>query len=172
MWVRSLDQEDPMEEGMATHSCILALRIPWTEEPGGLQFIRFQRVRHNWSKLAHTIFMYIYLSSAPVPVLEHLISLEFSEWQEYLYFFFFSYWVLLHHTGLILMSWPQVGLKYGGWLPEKPSAWLERLKLSASPPDTGEGKGAGDWVHSPMTSDLINHVDAIKSWLKLMNEEF
>ena len=34
--VRSLDQEDPLEEGMATHSSILAWRIPWTEEPGGL----------------------------------------------------------------------------------------------------------------------------------------
>jgi len=37
-WVRSLGQEDPLEEGMATHSSILAWRIPWTEEPGGLQF--------------------------------------------------------------------------------------------------------------------------------------
>ena len=36
-WVRSLGQEDPLEEGMATHSHILAWRIPWTEEPGGLQ---------------------------------------------------------------------------------------------------------------------------------------
>ena len=36
-WVRSLDREDPLEEGMATHSSILAWRIPWTEEPGGLQ---------------------------------------------------------------------------------------------------------------------------------------
>ena len=35
--VSSLDQEDPLEEGMATHSSILAWRIPWTEEPGGLQ---------------------------------------------------------------------------------------------------------------------------------------
>ena len=35
-WVRSLGQEDPLEEGMATHSSILALRIPWTEEPGSL----------------------------------------------------------------------------------------------------------------------------------------
>ena len=34
MWVRSLGQEDPLEEGMATHSSILAWRIPWTEEPG------------------------------------------------------------------------------------------------------------------------------------------
>ena len=39
MWVRSLRREDPLEEGMATHSSILAWRIPWTEEPGGLQSI-------------------------------------------------------------------------------------------------------------------------------------
>ena len=37
MWVRSLGQEDALEEGMAIHSSILAWRIPWTEEPGGLQ---------------------------------------------------------------------------------------------------------------------------------------
>ena len=36
-WVRSLGQEDPLQKGMATHSSILAWRIPWTEEPGGLQ---------------------------------------------------------------------------------------------------------------------------------------
>ena len=38
-WVRSLGQEDPLEKGMATHSSILAWRIPWTEEPGGLQSV-------------------------------------------------------------------------------------------------------------------------------------
>jgi len=43
-WVRSLDGEDPLKEGMATHSSILAWGIPWTEEPGGLQSIRLQRV--------------------------------------------------------------------------------------------------------------------------------
>ena len=36
-WVRSLGREDPLDKGMATHSSILAWRIPWTEEPGGLQ---------------------------------------------------------------------------------------------------------------------------------------
>ena len=46
-WVQSLDQEDPLQKGMATHSSILAWRIPWTEELGGLQFIGSQRVRHN-----------------------------------------------------------------------------------------------------------------------------
>ena len=47
MQVQSLGWEDPLEEGMATHSSILAWRIPWTEEPGGLQSIGSQRVRHN-----------------------------------------------------------------------------------------------------------------------------
>ena len=42
--VRSLGQEDPLEEGMATHLSILAWRIPWAEEPGGLQFIGSYRV--------------------------------------------------------------------------------------------------------------------------------
>ena len=43
-WVRSLGQEDPLEKEMATHSSILAWRIPWTEEPGGLQSTGLQRV--------------------------------------------------------------------------------------------------------------------------------
>ena len=47
-WVQSLGQEDPLEEGMATHSSILAWRIPWTQEPGRLQPIGSQRVRHDW----------------------------------------------------------------------------------------------------------------------------
>ena len=46
--------EDPLEEGMATHSSIPAWRIPWTEPPGGLQSLGLQRVGHNWSKWAHT----------------------------------------------------------------------------------------------------------------------
>ena len=45
--VQSLGLEDPLEKGMATHSSILAWRIPWTEEPGGLQPMRLQRVRHD-----------------------------------------------------------------------------------------------------------------------------
>ena len=46
-WVRSLGQEDPLEKEMATHSSILAWRIPWTEEPCGLQSTGSQRVRHD-----------------------------------------------------------------------------------------------------------------------------
>ena len=45
--VQSLSQEDPLEKEMAIHSSILAWRIPWTEESGGLQFIGLQRVRDN-----------------------------------------------------------------------------------------------------------------------------
>ena len=45
--VPSLGQEDPLEERMATHSSFLAWRIPWTEEPSGLQSMRSQRVRHD-----------------------------------------------------------------------------------------------------------------------------
>ena len=53
-WVWSLGWEDPLEEGMATHSSILAWRIPWTEEPGGLQSLGSQRIGHDWSELACT----------------------------------------------------------------------------------------------------------------------
>ena len=50
MWeteILFLGQEDPLEKEMATHSSILAWRIPWTEEPGGLQYMGLQRVGHN-----------------------------------------------------------------------------------------------------------------------------
>ena len=46
-WVRSLGWEDPLKEGMANHSSILVWRIPWAEEPGGLQSTGLQRVRHD-----------------------------------------------------------------------------------------------------------------------------
>ena len=47
MGVRSLGQEDPLEEGLATHVSFLAWRVPWTEEPGRLQSIESQRVEHD-----------------------------------------------------------------------------------------------------------------------------
>ena len=53
-WVWSLGGEDPLEKGMATHSSILAWRIPWTEEPGGLQSMGSQRVRTIWATNIHT----------------------------------------------------------------------------------------------------------------------
>ena len=53
-WVWPLGKEDPLEEGMASHSSILAWWIPWTEEPGGLQSMGLQRVRHDWLTNTHT----------------------------------------------------------------------------------------------------------------------
>ena len=46
-WVRSPDQEDPLEKEMATHSSILVWEIPWSEEPGGLEYMGWQRVGHK-----------------------------------------------------------------------------------------------------------------------------
>ena len=51
-WVQFLGQEDPLEEEMATHSSILAWKIPWTKEPGGLLSMRLQKVGHNRGKLS------------------------------------------------------------------------------------------------------------------------
>ena len=55
-WVQPLGREDPLEKEMATHSSILAWRIPWTEEPGGLQSMGSQRVRHDWLTNFHFHF--------------------------------------------------------------------------------------------------------------------
>ena len=60
-WVGSLGQEDLLEKGMAIHSLILAWRIPRTEEPGGLQSIGSQRVRHDCATNTHT---YVNLDSS------------------------------------------------------------------------------------------------------------
>ena len=53
-WVQSLGREDSLEKGMATHSSILAWRIPWTEEPGRLQSMESQRIRHDWATNTRT----------------------------------------------------------------------------------------------------------------------
>ena len=58
----SLGQEDPLEEKIATHSSILAWRIPWTEEPGGLQSMRLQRDGHNWVTNTFHAFLTVPLS--------------------------------------------------------------------------------------------------------------
>ena len=59
--VRSLVQKDPLENEMATHSSVLAWRIPWTEEPGGLQYMGSQRVGHDWVTTLHFIVIKIAL---------------------------------------------------------------------------------------------------------------
>ena len=54
-WVQSLGWEDPLEKEMATHSSTLAWKIPWTEEPGRLQSMGLQTVRHNWVTSFHYV---------------------------------------------------------------------------------------------------------------------
>ena len=69
--VQSLAREDLLEEGMATNSSVLAWKTPWTEEPGELQSMGPQRVRHDWSKLAHTCLRAItrqHISASDHPV--------------------------------------------------------------------------------------------------------
>ena len=52
--VQSLDQKDPLEKGMATHTSILTWRISWTEEPGELKSMASQRIRHDWGTTTFT----------------------------------------------------------------------------------------------------------------------
>ena len=69
IWIWSLGWEDPLEKSMANHSSILAWRIPWTEETGGLQSLGSERVRHYWMTNA---FTFTCTSSSPSPVLPTL----------------------------------------------------------------------------------------------------
>ena len=59
--VQSLDQEDPLEKGMATHSSILAWRISWTEEPGGLQSMASQTIGHDWTTNTFFLFTVVFI---------------------------------------------------------------------------------------------------------------
>ena len=74
-WVRSLGQEVPLEKEMATHSSILAWRIPRTEEPGRLQFMGSQRVRHDWA--TSLSLHYVKTLFLPLPSRENFDELSF-----------------------------------------------------------------------------------------------
>ena len=73
-WVPSLGQEDPLEEGMATHSSVLAWRTPWTEEPGRLQSMGLQRVRHDGSDLAR-----MHIDQFILPLITKLLHVQGEE---------------------------------------------------------------------------------------------
>ena len=82
MWVRSLDQEDPLQEGMATHSGILAWRTPWTEEPGGLQSTGMQS-QTRLSRLSmythtHTRELLLFFSWVIAPMYKRQATLSFA----------------------------------------------------------------------------------------------
>ena len=77
-WVWSLSWEEPLEEGMATHSSILAWRSLWTEEPGGLQSLGSQRVGHDWATKHSTANAYIdtYIQRDRMEFCNHIKSLS------------------------------------------------------------------------------------------------
>ena len=77
-WVCSLGQEDPLEKGIATHSSILAWRIPWTEEPGGLQSMGWQRVRHE---LTSDTFFFFAGFMVTLKILERKCSLSLFKYE-------------------------------------------------------------------------------------------
>ena len=64
--VQSLGQEDPLEKEMATHSSILAQKIPWTEEPGRLHSMGSQRVGHDWVISPHSVKVHSFVGLAYV----------------------------------------------------------------------------------------------------------
>ena len=83
--IQPLGREDPLEKGMATHSSTSAWRIPRTEEPGGLQSVGWQRVRHDWATnttRVHDMFLPCYVFILIINH-HHLLS-------------FFVFWVFLH----------------------------------------------------------------------------
>ena len=72
-WTQSLGREDPLEKGMTIHSSILARRITWTEEPGGLQLVGLQRVKHDRAANTHinNIFTASNLKDTKVYTMNH-----------------------------------------------------------------------------------------------------
>ena len=114
--VWSLGQEDPLEEGMATHSNILAWRIPWIKEPGGLQSIRSHRILHDWRDLAHMhAHTHTHTHSCIHMLFQNLFHCRLLQGIEYSP-------VLYSKSMLLHNSW--------GWVPEAqklhcPSVWLD-----------------------------------------------
>ena len=75
-WVQSLGWEDPLEKEIATHSSILAWRIPWMKEPDGLQSMGSQRVGHNWATSLSLSFRILYqVDSLSLPLLFGLVDI-------------------------------------------------------------------------------------------------
>ena len=97
-----LGWEDPLEKGMATHSSILAWRVPWTEEPGGLQSIGLQRAGHDW--VTHTFTFLLFF-------LKHLVSC---------YAYFCNHCIIGYLGGCLLLKinspWFLLLYAPGGWI--------------------------------------------------------
>ena len=98
-WVRSLAWEDPLEKEMAIHSSILAWKITWTEEPGVLQSVGLQRVRHDWVTHTHR---HTHTHTQFKQVASYVICSSLMLYHKSWYiFFFYCRWVK-YHTLFIL----------------------------------------------------------------------
>ena len=107
-WVRSLGWEDPLKEGMETHSSILAWRIPWTEEPDGLQTMGSQRVGHDWVTKHSTalccfgVKYSVYIGAVKKFIC--IISFQIPHIRDDIWYFPFSVWLtLLSMTNLCVL---------------------------------------------------------------------
>ena len=112
MQVWSLGQENPLEKEMATHSSIFLWKIPWTEEPGGLQSVVSQRVRHD------------YVTKPPPPPQEH----SYDDKESGNNFFFFN-WKWWEKTGMYwtyvsnIFLWPRMILRHKIWIQWHMNIW-------------------------------------------------
>ena len=100
MWVRSLGWEDSLEKGMAAHSNILPCRIPWIEEPGGLQSMGSQRVRHN--RVTNSQYPSLTLRTSELEKVAICMFLFTFRWQKALFF-----WPPPH-----LLEWPRCYIQW------------------------------------------------------------
>ena len=99
-WVRSLGKEDPLEKEMATHSSILAWRIPWMEDPGGLQSTGLQRVGHDWAASLTQMADILLLPEFPQGSPAHIEGLQLLMTVKS----FLLVWQEIHHFSMVLQN--------------------------------------------------------------------
>ena len=129
IWVRSLGQEDLLKEGMATHSSILAWKVPWTEEPGRLQSSRSQRVRYDWATKHTHKHNQNFEFYKKMPLISSLIVLMYFEcWVIFIYNF--SCYRAHDILGLLINGfWMHIFLAIFGCIINCPkSHWLQRRR--------------------------------------------
>ena len=135
-WVPSLGQEDPLEEEMATHTDILAWKIPWTEKPGRVQSIGSQRIGNNWAT-----------SLSLSPVIDGIFS-TFSSFQSLSCVGLFATpWIAAHQASLSITN-SRSSHKLMSIEPVMPSSHL--ILSSPSPPacNPSQHQGLFQWVNS------------------------
>ena len=104
-WVQSLGREDPLEKEMATHSSILAWRIPWTEEPGRLQSTGSQRVGHNWATSPSFLHLHeLTTMKSLVTVCHHTELLAYYYWRYSLCYHYIMWFIYFRMNFIPLNS--------------------------------------------------------------------